>query len=120
MNIELILIIFFLFIIINHILTTNIFPQVERVIEGMTCNPNEQSKKSACFEKKMEENKTIVSTMEDSISTLSKNIKDLIAQNDGHKKKIEETQANIRKIKNSQEGRAVDNSGACEKHPQAC
>ena len=120
MNLVIILIVFFIFIIINHSLTNNLLPFVERKIEAMTCNPNAQSKKSVCFNQKMEENRNSVSDIEYTTKKLLKKVSNLFSASEGNSKSIKKTETSIRNIKNSNEGRGIDNSEACAKHPEAC
>ena len=115
-----VLIIFFLFLIINHFLHNIVFPKAETMIEAMTCNPNEASKRSACFKKKIDENKSIVSQAEKTVNDLLTQIKTSVNNVKKNSETIDKTKINIQKIKNSKEGRGVDNSSACEKHPEAC
>ena len=116
MLLDLILIVFFIFIIINHILNNIVFPK----IEAMTCNPNSKSKKSVCFEKKMEENKENVNLIENTTNNLIKKLNDITSKHKNNVKTIKENKDGIRKINNSNEGRGVDNSKACAKYPEAC
>ena len=120
MNIHLLLIVFFLFLIINHLLTTFVFPKAEYVVEAMTCNPNKSSKESECFKKKMSDNKSMIAEAETSIKDLMDKMKGLISNSKKQVNRIAETKKNITKLKNSEEGRGVDNSDACAKHPEAC
>jgi hypothetical protein len=119
MDISILLIIFFMFLIINHMFMNNLFPFIE-TIEAMTCNPNKQSVKSVCFNKKMEENKKLVKTIEYTTSKLVKKISDLIGISKKNTTNSKKTEKNIRNIKNTNEGRGIDNSEACAKHPEAC
>ena len=120
MNVHILLIIFFLFLIINHILFSIVFPNVEYMIEGMTCNPNKSSKESECFKKKMSGSRNILINVETTIKDLMKKVKTLISTSKKQMDKITQTKKNIAKLKNSEEGRGVDNSDACNKHPEAC
>ena len=120
MNLVIILIVFFIFIIINHSLTNNLLPFVERKIEAMTCNPNQQSKKSVCFNQKMKENRKSVSDIEYATKKMLKKVSNLFGASKTNSKNIKKTEKNIRNIKNSNEGKAIDNSEACAKHPEAC
>ena len=119
MDLSIPLIIFFIFIIINDMFMNNIFPFIE-TIEAMTCNPNKQSIKSVCFNKKMEENKRLVSNIEYTTSKLLKKTSDLLGISKKNANNVKKTEQNIRNIKNTNEGRAIDNSEACAKHPEAC
>ena len=101
-----VLIIFFLFLIINHFLHNIVFPKA--------------SKRSACFKKKIDENKSIVSQAEKTVNDLLTQIKTSVNNVKKNSETIDKTKINIQKIKNSKEGRGVDNSSACEKHPEAC
>jgi hypothetical protein len=116
MALELILIVFFIFIIINHILNNIVFP----TIESMECNPNSKSKKSVCFQKKMEENKENVNMIENSTNDLITKMKNVINKQKNNNKTIQKNEEGIRKLNNANEGRAVDNSDACAKYPESC
>lgn len=120
MNIHILLIIFFLFLIINHLLTNLVFPKAESVVEAMTCNLNKSSKRSACFNKKMSENRDMVVDTETIIKDLMSTVNKLISTSKKQIDKIAQTKKNITKLKNSEEGRGVDNRDACKKHPEAC
>ena len=117
---EILLIIFFLFLIINHVLNKTIFPTTEYIIESMTCNSNKSSKESECLKKRMDENKNTIIDTETTINDMISKITELISTNKKQITKINETKKNIIKLKNSEEGRGVDNSDACSKHPEAC
>lgn len=120
MNIHILLIIFFLFLIINHLLTNMVFPNVEHVIEGMTCNPNKSSKQSVCFKKKLSDNRNMIIEVQTNMKDLMEKINKLISTSKNQTGKITQTKKNIVKLKNAEEGRGVDNSDACKKHPEAC
>jgi hypothetical protein len=120
MNVQILLIIFFLFIIINHLLNHIIFPNIEQFVESMECNPNKKSKNSVCFKKKMSDNKSMIIELQSTMKDLMEKATKLVSSNKGHNSKITQTTKNITKLKNSEEGRGVDNSDACKKHPEAC
>ena len=51
---------------------------------------------------------------------LVKKISDLIGISKKNTTNSKKTEKNIRNIKNTNEGRGIDNSEACAKHPEAC
>ena len=120
MNVHVLLIIFFLFLIIHHLLTTIVFPNVEKVVEGMKCNVNKRAKQSECFKKRMSENQSMIVTVETNIEDLMKKVTNIVSKVNSNTKKIKSTKGSIINIKNAEEGRAVDNKEACKKHPDAC
>jgi len=120
MPLELLLIVFFIFIIINHILTNQLFPKIEYIIEGMTCNPNTQSKKSVCFQNSMKENKTNISSIENTTKSLMKKFSNLKNTFNKNRETITTNKTNMQKIIDVENGKGVDNSDACAKYPDAC
>lgn len=120
MAFELILIAFFIFIIMNHLLNNLLFPKIEDMIEGMTCNPNKQSKRNVCFEKATEINSKELYDVENTTSDLEKKLANVIKNINNNEKTIFKNRKNIGKIIDTNNGKGVDNEEACAKYPEAC
>lgn len=120
MTFEIILIIFFIFIIMNHLLTNLLFPKIENIIEGMTCNPNKQSKQNSCSQKNTEKTYQEVYDIENTTSKLEKKLANLIGNINNNEKTIMKNRKNIGKIIDTENGKGVDNKEACAKYDEAC
>ena len=120
MAFELILIAFFIFIIMNHLLNNLLFPKIENMIEGMTCNPNKQSKRKACSEKATENTIKELYDVENTTSDLEKKLANVIKNINNNEKTILKNRKNIGKLIDIENGKGVDNEEACAKYPEAC